>query len=151
MDSQQPKAQRLPKMVAPFQVRPFMGQHVADLLLGQAGGDIDPGTQRTQYEWSIDIIAEPHLIAVVQVHPDISAQPQKAPQAIQQHDCHTHEPQNPRHRQHRAQRIGLLPVLTGKMLGEYTVDRFVDLRDTGLHRGSAHRNDGLRNSLGAWQ
>ena len=90
---QQHIAQQLPDMIPAPQVGTFMQQDTGPGVLLHAGGQVDVGSEHSQKEGGLDLVAEINIILHADAGRHLLLQPHIAHKGTGQHNSHAHGPQ----------------------------------------------------------
>ena len=110
VERQQQEGQGLDDVVAPADVAALVGEHLGQVVLWQAIGDIDTGGEQAQDEGRAEVIAAVDVAVKVRCFTNIGPHTQVAEGHVEQHTAHAGEPQP---RQHTGQGHSLAAGDTG--------------------------------------
>ena len=110
VERQQQEGQGLDDVVAPADVAALVGEHLGQVVLRQAVGEIDTGREQAQHEGRAEVAAAVDVAVKARRFTDLGPHTQVAEGHVEQHTAHAGEPQP---RQHTSQGHGLAAGDTG--------------------------------------
>ena len=126
VDRQQGKAQRLPPVVTPREVRALMREHTPPLRLVQRGGQIDARAQDAEDERRGDLVANINILPQRNGGAHAPPQPQIAHERVEQHRREADEPHPAREIGPHIEQVDACQRRGGKALAQRRVHRVVD-------------------------
>ena len=147
--AQQGKAERLPDVVAPRDMRTLMRDHIRNVLLADRRRQIDARAENAEDKRRRNVVADADAVLALDRHAHTAMHTHIADRGIQQHCRHAEDPNDRRGRHDRLHRRHAPRARGRQRLGEHGIDQCVQGIDTRVDRRRRGIHDILRYRLDA--